>query len=285
VQLTIENPGPAMPNLDEAIFATARVAEDAEPLPADLLAETVPRGAVHTFVSRGNTLPETQRHVSVYVPHGHSSNEPCNLLVFHDGSQFLSAEFQATAQLDILIARGQIPRTAAVFIDSGELIGIQGIPQAQRSFEYDSLTDLYPRLVVDEVLPQALDGLRISDDPSNRAVIGFSSGAVAALTLAWQRPALFGGVISYCGSFVNMRSSGTYASLIRSERKRNLRMFLQSGIKDMNRVMGSWSVANFDMASALKFKGYEYRFEFGSGGHTLRHGAAIFQPTLRWLWR
>ena len=53
----------------------------------------------------------------------------------------------------------------------------------------------------------------------------------------------------------------------------------------MNRVMGNWAVANFDMAAALKLRGYDYRFEFGNGGHTLHHGAAVFPQTLRWIWR
>ena len=39
------------------------------------------------------------------------------------------------------------------------------------------------------------------------------------------------------------------------------------------------------MASALQYKGYDYRFEFGPGAHDLKHGAATFPATLRWLWR
>ena len=37
------------------------------------------------------------------------------------------------------------------------------------------------------------------------------------------------------------------------------------------------------MASALEYAGYEYRFVFGEGGHSLRHGGAIFADSLRWL--
>jgi hypothetical protein len=39
------------------------------------------------------------------------------------------------------------------------------------------------------------------------------------------------------------------------------------------------------MAAALKYRDYDYRFVFGEGGHSLRHGGAIFPDTLRWLWR
>ena len=39
------------------------------------------------------------------------------------------------------------------------------------------------------------------------------------------------------------------------------------------------------MAAALKFAKYDYRFEFGDGGHNGKHGGAILPESLRWLWR
>lgn len=39
------------------------------------------------------------------------------------------------------------------------------------------------------------------------------------------------------------------------------------------------------MAAALKFADYDYRFEYGHGGHSGNHGGAILPNTLRWLWR
>ena len=39
------------------------------------------------------------------------------------------------------------------------------------------------------------------------------------------------------------------------------------------------------MAAALKFAKYDYKFVYGSGRHSLKHGGAIFPDTLRWLWR
>ena len=35
----------------------------------------------------------------------------------------------------------------------------------------------------------------------------------------------------------------------------------------------------------LKFAGYDYKFEFGDGGHNGKHGGAILPDALRWLWR
>jgi enterochelin esterase family protein len=39
------------------------------------------------------------------------------------------------------------------------------------------------------------------------------------------------------------------------------------------------------MAASLKFRGYDYKFEFGTEGHNGKHGAAILPDSLRWLWR
>ncbi|WP_440056967.1 hypothetical protein ACSLBF_18970 (plasmid) [Pseudoalteromonas sp. T1lg65] len=37
------------------------------------------------------------------------------------------------------------------------------------------------------------------------------------------------------------------------------------------------------MELALKLKGYDYKFEFGSEGHNLIHGAALLESSIRWL--
>jgi enterochelin esterase family protein len=39
------------------------------------------------------------------------------------------------------------------------------------------------------------------------------------------------------------------------------------------------------MESALKFRGYDYRFAGGEGGHNGEHGGAILPESLEWLWR
>ena len=62
-------------------------------------------------------------------------------------------------------------------------------------------------------------------------------------------------------------------------------MFLQSGANDAQTLFGDWPLANKTMANALEYAGYDYRFEFGEGGHSLRHGGALFAESLRWLWR
>jgi len=73
--------------------------------------------------------------------------------------------------------------------------------------------------------------------------------------------------------------------MVRRSAKKPIRVFLQSGEKDLNVVWGYWATRNKEMAAALEYSGYDYRFVFGEGGHSLMHGGAIFPSTLRWLWR
>ncbi len=40
-----------------------------------------------------------------------------------------------------------------------------------------------------------------------------------------------------------------------------------------------------EMAAALEFAGYDYKFVFGKGDHHDKHGGSILPDALRWLWR
>jgi len=90
-------------------------------------------------------------------------------------------------------------------------------------------------------------------------------------------------VLSYCGSFVDIRDGGKYPYLIRNESAKPVRSFFQSGENDLDTRYGNWALGNKQMASALKFKGYDYNFEFGTGGHNLEHGAEILEQSIIWL--
>ena len=64
-----------------------------------------------------------------------------------------------------------------------------------------------------------------------------------------------------------------------------IRVFLQEGSNDLDNLHGNWPLANQQMAAALKFAGYDYRFVLGDGGHNGKHGGAILPESLVWLWR
>jgi enterochelin esterase-like enzyme len=238
----------------------------------------------------------TARDILLYAPHGASG--PLPVMVFNDGLAYSDPEgpVRATVVLDNLIDAGEIPAMAAVFVMpggvTGELDGAQGAKsnprdREQRSIEYDSLTPKYGQFLLQEILPLAANelGLVLSEDPEQRALCGISSGAICAFNAAWHHPHQFRKVISHCGSFVNIRGGHNYPFLIRATARKPIRTYLTSGISDGNIIFGSWPLANQQMAAALDYAGYDYRFEFGAGGHSLFHGGALFAQTLRWLWR
>jgi enterochelin esterase family protein len=160
--------------------------------------------------------------------------------------------------------------------------------RSNRSFEYDSLGDAHARFLLEELLPVALQDLKVTQDPAGRAICGNSSGGICAFTAAWEHPEAFGKVVSHIGSFTNIRGGYVYPALIRASKekgKKPIRVFLQDGANDLDNLHGNWPLSSQDMAAALKFAGYDYKFVFGDGKHSGKHGASIFPDTLRWIWR
>nr|QQZ52055.1 hypothetical protein JKL49_21880 [Phenylobacterium glaciei] len=147
------------------------------------------------------------------------------------------------------------------------------------------LTADYGRFLIQDLLPFVRGEVAITEDPARRTLCGISSGGICAFTAAWHFPEQFGRVISHCGSFVNIRGGHNWPFILRATPRKPLRVFLQSGTGDGVHFTGDWPQGNQAMAKALDWAGYDYRFEFGVGGHSLRHGGAIFADTLRWIWR
>ena len=158
-------------------------------------------------------------------------------------------------------------------------------PRRNRSFEYDTLSNQYSRFLLEEILPEVGRTHRLTDNPDRRAICGISSGGICAWTVAWERPDTFRKVLSHVGSFTNIRGGHVYPAIIRKTEHKPIRVFLQDGENDLDNLHGSWPLANRQMAAALKFSKYDYKFVMGTGGHNDRHGGAILPESLKWLWR
>ncbi|HEV2445599.1 MAG TPA: alpha/beta hydrolase-fold protein, partial [Candidatus Sulfopaludibacter sp.] len=148
-------------------------------------------------------------------------------------------------------------------------------------------------VICDELLPVLYKEYNISKDPEQHGIGGASSGAIAAFTVAWQRPAEFHNVLSIVGSFVNLRGGNAYADLVRKSDKKRIRVYLQDGRND-NRGMGrggnydetrDWFVQNVRLMQALTEKGYDVNYTFGMNRHGQKMGGAILPDMMRWLWR
>ncbi len=267
-----------------------RAADDYK-LGADSAPQSVPQGEVRqATLTQSAIFPGTTRDYFVYVPKQYDPAKPACLMVFFDGAGFMKADgqFRVPVVFDNLIAKKEMPVTIVVAVNPGMILPtLPGAkPRSNRSFEYDSLGDTNARFVLDELLPVATKGLNITTNPAGRAVCGNSSGGIAAFTVAWERPEAFGKVVSHIGSFTNIRGGHVYPAMIRKTKPaKPLRVFLQDGTGDLDNLHGNWPLANQDMAAALKFAGYDHQFVMGDGGHSGKHGGAIFPDTLRWLWR
>jgi enterochelin esterase family protein len=208
-------------------------------------------------------------------------------MVFQDGESYLGSEINVPLVFDNLIHSQELPVTIGLFVNPGDKG--PGTPvyggNDNRSIEYDSLGDCYARFLIEELLPEIGKRYRITADPDGRAICGISSGGLCAFNVAWERPDAFRKVVSHCGSFADIRGGHNYPSMVRKSEKKPLRIWLQSGLRDVNVIFGNWPLANQEMASALAYRDYDYQFIFGEGGHTLSQGGALFPDTLRWLWR
>ena len=234
---------------------------------------------------RSQIYKGTIRNYWVYVSDLYNSETPANLMVFQDGFYYIDEDrpMRVPVLIDKLVASKLIPPTVCVFVDPGVFESPskpEHHPDTQRSFEYDTVSDQYTRFLVEELLPEAIAGLNISSNPNNRATIGFSSGGICAWSIAWFRSDLFGNVLSHCGSFVDIRGGGKYPYLIRNESPKPIRIFFQSGENDLDTRYGSWALGNKQMEAALKFKGYDYKFEFGTEGHNLAHGSELLEHSI-----
>jgi enterochelin esterase family protein len=269
--------------------------------PQTLRVEYYPRGPdsfSHDGVSRGvvtrmprwkdsKVFPNTERDWWLYVPAQYDAKgPPACVMVFQDGEGYVNPNgaFRVPTVLDNLIQRKEVPVIIGVFINPGDLVQ-EKRPRGNRSIEYDTVSDAYARFLRDEILPAVAADYHITRDPAGRAICGISSGGICAWTVAWEMPDQFGKVLSHVGSFTNIRGGHVYPALIRRTPKKPIRVYLQDGARDLDNEFGNWPLANQEMASALKFKGYDYHFEYGPGFHSGNHGGAILPESLKWLWR
>jgi len=278
---------PGIPEADLLRFLTALITTgDYQPCPEATPREGVAPGTLRseTHIARSG-YTGLSRQVQVYLPA--AATDPLCLTVIQDGSLYLGPEVNASVVFDNLIAAGEIPPTVVLFVDPGT--EGPGLPiyggDDNRSIEYDSLGSGYADFLINELIPEFTDELAMVSGPEGRAICGMSSGGICAFNAAWERPDYFSKVISHCGSFVDIRGGHALIPAVRRAPAKPLRIFLQTGEHDLDIIFGNWPLANRAMAAALEYRGYDYQFEYGNGGHSLAHAGATFADALRWLWR
>jgi len=248
----------------------------------------VPKGLVSKYEWQSK-LYNNFREYWVYVPAQYDSTRPAALMVFQDGHAYVNetGDFRVPVVYDNLIYQKKLPVTICLFVNPGH--NTKDYPESRfrvsnRADEYDVLDDRYTIMLMDEFIPELKKKYNISNDPKMHGIGGLSSGAICAFTAAWEHPEYFHKVLSQIGSYTNIRGGNNYPSIIRKHKKKDIKIFMQDGSNDLNNEHGDWWLANLEMESALKFKGYELRFEKGTGTHSGKHGGAILPESLIWLW-
>lgn len=255
----------------------------------------VPEGAISEFLLKDSKVfPGFEHKWWLYIPRQYDGKKQIALMIFQDGESYKKREgrWRVPVVLDNLIAKKELPLMAAVFINPGQSPekGPDGKPlRSNRSVEYDTLNSDYAAFLINEIFPEVRRrGVKITGNPKGRGLAGASSGGICAFTAAWERPGQFRKVLSFYGSFVNIRGGSAYPDIVRRNKKKSIRVFQQDGIRDaLDGIYASldWPAGNKAMAAAFDEKGYDHKFILGEGTHNSAHGASIFPDVMRWMWR
>jgi len=229
------------------------------------------------------------RKVSVYVPSQYVPGTPLPFSVIQDASYI---QVLPTI-LDNMINDKRLPIMGAIFVANGG---------GSRSLEYDTVSGKYAEFIENEVLPvvEKECNVTLTKDPNARASMGGSSGGIAAFTMAWFHPEWYHLVLSYSGSFTNLRKGpgapnggwDYHSGIIAKAEKKPIRAWLHVAENDLNSnsdlaKMNNWPTANKRMAEVLKEKGYHYRLTYSLNSKHV-DGKVTNQTlpeALTWLWQ
>jgi enterochelin esterase-like enzyme len=227
----------------------------------------------------------------VYASPGVDPNVPSALMVWQDGQGLVGtySGLRLFAVTENLVDQKLLPPMVHVMIAPGQ--STEG--RAMRSIEYDTVSDRYPRFLMEEVLPEVEKMYKLRPDGYSRAIAGESSGGICALNAAWLMPEKFSRVHSAVGSFTSIQwrpeekleGGNVYPFKVRKEPKRNIRVWMSDGADDLENEHGSWPMQNIEMANSLKLKEYDFHFRFGTAAHGGAQAALDLPESLAWLWR
>jgi len=259
--------------------------------------EGVPKGTVTKWSWKSNVFARTERDCWTYVPAQYDKEKPAAVMVFQDGGGYQNENggYRVPVVFDNLIHKKKMPVTIGIFIQPGtfppEKEGEKG--KSNRSFEYDTLSDQYARMIVDEILPEVGKSYNLSKDPKDRAIGGASSGGICAFTVAWERPDQFRKVLSGIGTYVDLAGGHVYPEKVMASERKPIRIFMIDGRND-NRGLNAdgqydpkrdWFYQNVRLKDALVAKGYDVNYAWGMGIHSHDMGGAMLPEMMRWLWR
>jgi gluconolactonase len=258
--------------------------------PESQVQPNVPKGTLTKAVlPPGKIYPGVPHDYQVYVSAKVDPSKPAPYMIFLDGSGYAGNGMRIPIILDNLIAKGELPPMAAIFVNPGVLAPASPDTQLSRfsrDWEYDDVRPNFSRFLTEELIPEVAKKVNLSTNPDDHAIAGTSTGAVGAFMAAWYRPDVFHRVLYLIGTFVDMRGANQVPFWIRKTEPKPLRIFLQDGSADIDSYAGNWPLQNQNMDAAMKFAGYDHKFEYYPGeAHSTRKASEVMPDILRWLWR
>ncbi len=258
----------------------------------------VPKGRFSGPKTLPSTVfPGTQHTYYVYVPAQYDPTRPVAVMIFNDGQAMMAepGDVQAQNVLDNLIYRREIPVMLGVFINPGRRPDQPeptphdwGDRTTNRADEYNPPNDKYARVIVNELMPALRKEYNLSPDPNLHGIMGSSSGGCAAFGVTWFRPDDFRKVITFVGSFTDIRGEYVYPELVAESGRKPIRIFMQDGRNDNRHPENpnkDWFYQNVRLMEALTRKGYELNYTWGIGNHGQKQGGTVLPEMMRWLWR
>ena len=163
----------------------------------------VPKGTLsEKMVHESKIYPGMKCDYWIYVPAQYNAASPAAVMIWQDGEGAVNrnGNTRTLNVVDNLIHQKRIPVMIQVLVSPGS-VGERRL----RSLQYDSVDDVYPRFLLDEILPLVAAKYKLRTDGYSRAIAGNSSGGICAFNAAWQRPDEFSRVLSRIGSFTSIQ--------------------------------------------------------------------------------
>jgi enterochelin esterase family protein len=232
--------------------------------------EGVVYGKTESLSWKDSVLPGTRR-AYVHVPANLESGQRYPVFFVQDGVAYRRTG-RLGAALDNLIHAGRVSPAVLVFLEP-----------ADRTEEY-FFNPLYPRFLLEEVLPRVEAQFPVSRDAADRGLWGASLGGLAALWTAMQHPDVFGRVVTQSAA-VQGRPGTRYARGAQEWLLEQFQTLERLPLRvSMNCGQLEWLLgANRRFAAMLFDKGYAHQYFEHASGHnwvTWRDGT---ERHLEWI--
>lgn len=216
------------------------------------------------------------RPITIYKPARFAEDRRYPLLIVHDGGDFLRFAAMKTV-LDNLIHRDEIQPMIVCFTHPGNRL--DEYPDDPRHVQF----------IADVLLPKLEKHLPVYGTPESRCLMGASFGGVAALSVAWRRPGVFGRLLLQSGSFAftdigENKRGPRFEPVVRfmnefrrEPGKPSQRVFVSCGMYE------TLIYENRSLIPLLQGTGMDVRYAWAPDGHNWENWRDRLREALSWL--